>query len=56
MRYFAASGDRVCVAAASVRYSSVPAAPVIAICAGPLAPFSRVVHTGSAAYRRPPPS
>ncbi len=46
--YLAGSGEAFCVAAASVRYSSVPAAPVIAICAGPPAPFSRVVHTGSA--------
>jgi len=48
VRYFAGSGNWVCVAAASVRYSFVPAAPVMAICAGPPAPFSRVVHTGSA--------
>ena len=51
--YFAGSGGCFCTAAASVRYSSVPAAPVIAICAGPVGPFSRVVHTGSASS---PPS
>ena len=43
-----AAATAVCVAAASVRNSSVPAAPVIAICAGPAGPSSRVVHTGSA--------
>src|ERR1700738_1079780 len=53
--YLAGSGDWVCVAAASVRYSSVPAAPVIAMCAGPPSPFSRVVHTGSARLPSWPP-
>src|SRR6267378_504168 len=46
--YLAANGDWVCVAAARIRYSSVPAAPVIAICAGPPGPDSRVLHTASA--------
>ena len=46
--YLAGSGEAFCVAAASVRYSSVPAPPLSATCASPVGPLSRVVHTGSA--------
>src|ERR1700712_5295135 len=43
--YLTGNGGCVYVAAASVRYSFVPAAPGIASCAAPLGTVSRGLHT-----------